>query len=318
MGPVWNHGPHQRRDRALAGAPRRSQAGKRQPFDLAGKAWPQPPKAPRARETPPSRGLVASRPSSVPCLSRPRAIAMGTPGGTRAPLRSRVSTSPPPRRACDGAACCCPAPPRVLVRAGSRTSRSCARISAGSSSIRGPDIDAQGSQPRVALRGSTAALRRPTRRGPWLADRAPPAARDALSDLLEHGCWPPQPGWPRNGRHVALRRNSSRRRCAAASAASALRADRAASARSSRPCGSRRTAASRTGRSRSVPTGTAAAGGGLAAHDRAQERAVLPRERLVHERHHAGAAAAEQDRRDRHAVRVLPLRRDHRALAAGA
>ena len=55
-------------------------------------------------------------------------------------------------------------------------------------------------------------------------------------------------------------------------------------------------------------------GGLLRAHDRAEERAVLPVERLGDERDVGGPAAAEQDRRDRHAGRVLPLRSDRRAL----
>ena len=45
----------------------------------------------------------------------------------------------------------------------------------------------------------------------------------------------------------------------------------------------------------------------LRAHDRTQEGTVLPVERLGHERHVGGATAAEEDRRDRHAGRVLPL-----------
>ena len=41
---------------------------------------------------------------------------------------------------------------------------------------------------------------------------------------------------------------------------------------------------------------------------------MLPVERLAHERHDGRAAAAEEERVDRHARRVLPLRRDRRAL----
>ena len=55
----------------------------------------------------------------------------------------------------------------------------------------------------------------------------------------------------------------------------------------------------------------------LGAHDRAEEDAVLPVERLVHERHDGRAAAAEQERVDRHAGRVLPLGRDRRILRRG-
>src|SRR5215217_2277881 len=52
----------------------------------------------------------------------------------------------------------------------------------------------------------------------------------------------------------------------------------------------------------------------LGAHDRAHEHAVLPVERLGHERHHRGAASAEQERVDRHALGVLPVIRDGGAL----
>ena len=55
-------------------------------------------------------------------------------------------------------------------------------------------------------------------------------------------------------------------------------------------------------------------GGRLGAHDRAEEDAVLPVERLGHERHDARAAPAEQEGVDRHARRVLPLGRDRRVL----
>ena len=55
-------------------------------------------------------------------------------------------------------------------------------------------------------------------------------------------------------------------------------------------------------------------GGRLGTHDRAEEHAVLPVVRLGDERDGRGAAAAEQDRRDRHALRVFPLRRDARHL----
>ena len=44
---------------------------------------------------------------------------------------------------------------------------------------------------------------------------------------------------------------------------------------------------------------------------------MLPVAGLVHERHDRRAAAAEHDRRDRHAGRVLPLGGDRRALGGG-
>ena len=53
---------------------------------------------------------------------------------------------------------------------------------------------------------------------------------------------------------------------------------------------------------------------GLRRHDRAEEHAVLPAARLEHERHDRAAPAAEEDRRDRHARGVLPLRRDRWVL----
>ena len=46
----------------------------------------------------------------------------------------------------------------------------------------------------------------------------------------------------------------------------------------------------------------------------AEEDPVLPVARLGHERDRRPAAAAEEDRGDRHPARVLPLRRDDRAL----
>ena len=60
------------------------------------------------------------------------------------------------------------------------------------------------------------------------------------------------------------------------------------------------------------------AGGGrgcFAAHGRAQKRSVLPAERLSHQRDNASPAATEKDGVDRHAVWVLPLRGNDRALA---
>jgi hypothetical protein len=60
-----------------------------------------------------------------------------------------------------------------------------------------------------------------------------------------------------------------------------------------------------------------AEGGGrhLRAHDRAEEDAVLPVEALANQRHDGGPAAAEHDRVDRDAGRVLPVRGDGRILA---
>ncbi len=52
----------------------------------------------------------------------------------------------------------------------------------------------------------------------------------------------------------------------------------------------------------------------LRAHDRAEEGAVLPVEGLGDQRDVGGPAAAEEDGRDRHALRVLPLGGDRRAL----
>ena len=60
--------------------------------------------------------------------------------------------------------------------------------------------------------------------------------------------------------------------------------------------------------------GAGRGGRGLGAHHRAEEDAVLPVARLVHERDHRGAAAAEEDRVDRHPGGVLPLGRDRRVL----
>ena len=58
--------------------------------------------------------------------------------------------------------------------------------------------------------------------------------------------------------------------------------------------------------------------GGLLRGDvRAEEHPVIPAERLDHQRHRRRPPAAEQDRRDRHPGRVVPLRRDDRALGRG-
>ena len=55
-------------------------------------------------------------------------------------------------------------------------------------------------------------------------------------------------------------------------------------------------------------------GGGLRAERRAEEHAVLPVERLEHQRDVGPPARAEDDRADRHALRVLPRGRERRAL----
>src|SRR5215210_1067559 len=52
--------------------------------------------------------------------------------------------------------------------------------------------------------------------------------------------------------------------------------------------------------------------GRLRGHDRAEEDAVLPAERLGHERYHRGAAPAEQEGVDRHPFGLLPLWGDRR------
>ena len=57
---------------------------------------------------------------------------------------------------------------------------------------------------------------------------------------------------------------------------------------------------------------------GLRGHDRAEEDAVLPVVGLEHQRDDRGAAAAEEDGADRHALGVLPLGGDGGVLAAGA
>ena len=56
------------------------------------------------------------------------------------------------------------------------------------------------------------------------------------------------------------------------------------------------------GSRRRLPTAPAGGGGGLRRHDRAEEDAVLPVEGLEDERDDRGAAAAEEDGRDRHAA----------------
>src|ERR1700690_3138987 len=55
-------------------------------------------------------------------------------------------------------------------------------------------------------------------------------------------------------------------------------------------------------------------GGGFAADGCAQERSMLPVEGFGNKWHDARAPAAEEDRIDRHALLVFPLRRDDRAL----
>ena len=71
------------------------------------------------------------------------------------------------------------------------------------------------------------------------------------------------------------------------------------------------------GSRRTTPTWPGGGGGRLRAHGRADEHAVLPVAALEDERRHARAPAAEDDRRERHALRVLPARRHGRALARG-
>ena len=63
------------------------------------------------------------------------------------------------------------------------------------------------------------------------------------------------------------------------------------------------------GSRRTTPTCAGGRGGGLGRQRRAHEHAVLPVARLGHQRHGVAAAAAEEDRVERHAVRVVPLRR---------
>ena len=60
--------------------------------------------------------------------------------------------------------------------------------------------------------------------------------------------------------------------------------------------------------------GAALRRGGFGRHDGADEDAVRPVARLEHQRRHPRPAAAEQERADRHALRVFPVRRDRRAL----
>src|SRR5207245_6770832 len=55
-------------------------------------------------------------------------------------------------------------------------------------------------------------------------------------------------------------------------------------------------------------------GRGLAAGGRAEESAVLPVESFDDQRDNAPAPAAEKDRVDGYALRILPLRSDNRAL----
>ena len=58
-------------------------------------------------------------------------------------------------------------------------------------------------------------------------------------------------------------------------------------------------------------------GGGLAAHRRADVNAVRPVERLVDERHGGGAASAEDDGADGHALRVIRLEGKRRVVRHG-
>ena len=59
-------------------------------------------------------------------------------------------------------------------------------------------------------------------------------------------------------------------------------------------------------------------GGPLRGHRGPDEHAVLPVERLVDQRGQVGPAAAENDRRDRHAVVMLGAERVRRALRQAA
>jgi hypothetical protein len=84
---------------------------------------------------------------------------------------------------------------------------------------------------------------------------------------------------------------------------------------SSRPCCSRRRAAWRTGRGAATPTAPSAAAVCLGGDRGADEDAVLPVVGLVDQRDVGGAAAAEEDRRDRDARRVVPLGGDRSGTA---
>ena len=105
--------------------------------------------------------------------------------------------------------------------------------------------------------------------------------------------------------HAVDRAGATPRRCARPCSASG---------RSSRPCCSRRTAASRTGRGAARRARRRRRRSSPSPWWRRRARRAASRVRLEHQRHGGGAPAAEEERRDRHALRVLPLGRDRRAL----
>src|ERR1700676_482194 len=64
--------------------------------------------------------------------------------------------------------------------------------------------------------------------------------------------------------------------------------------------------------------GSGGSGSHLRPHRGANVNTCAPVERLVNQRHGGGAAAAEDDRADEYALRVLPGRIDSRALRCGS
>ena len=146
-----------------------------------------------------------------------------------------------------------------------------------------------------------------------------PAARDAGRSASR----PPRPR-PRSGGRSTRARGCSRRSRARGTAVLvlaepvhvedlrqlvgvALARRSPASARSSRPCCSRRTAASPSGRGAAAPTCAGGGRGRLRAHGRAEEDAVLPVERLARRAARPSRGARRRGRRRSARPRVLPV-----------
>ena len=87
-----------------------------------------------------------------------------------------------------------------------------------------------------------------------------------------------------------------------------------ASAGSSRPCCSPVNGSIANGSRRTTPDLAGGGGGGLAAHRRGHVHALDPVARLGHQRHGGRAAAAEDEGVDGHAIRVVPIRVEHRVV----
>ena len=218
---------------------------------------------------------------------------------------------------------------RRCVASRARRSSSCARSAAGRRSPNVAEVlgharqlglpagDVDGEQRRERASARARGPRRGSAPGAGSeADRRldglRPCPRSARRSRRARGCSRRSPATG-SGRRASLR-NQLTWKMRGSLAASRGGADRAASGRSSRPCGSRRTAASRTGRGAARRRRRPRRPSSRRPSSRRRRRRA-PSERASYTSGTVrGAAAAEEDRRDRHAGGILPLGRDRRAL----